>query len=564
MKNNKMTIGIYIRVSTDKQAQEGYSLDAQREEGTKEAYRLFGENIDIKYYVDEGISAKKIAGRKDLLRMMQDVENGHIQVVITYKVSRLSRSLHDSLKLADKITKANVRFISIKEGEYGTAHLNLQFNILASVAQYQREELAENVQLGMSQRAREGHWNGGIVLGYKNVEKKLVVVPEEAEIIQLIFDKYANQGWGTKKIANYLNQIGKRTKKGKHFSIVSVSTILDNPVYKGYIRFNQVIDWENKRRKGKNPDYILAKGIHEAIVDEDTWERAKALRKMRATGTPRQYSGKFPLTSLAKCPDCGSYMTSVYGAKRKNGTKARYYACGQYHNKGKTVCNPNLINADWLEKAVFERLKNVLSSDVMIEQITERINAQMKKHPNFTEQSKEMETFKKRLAELELRKKRIQEAFEMGSDLFTPEEAKERMDEIRTEISEAQNELFKLQQNETNNHTAMKPVSPEFIKNQLGEFLELADHLEPLEFRDLLVASIKKIEATKKELKNIHFSFIAHLPENAKNPLTDSALHTASKSQSLLLRGLYFTSNHYLFMIRFPLNNPKTPINLLN
>ncbi|BAQ09408.1 site-specific DNA recombinase [Bacillus sp. OxB-1] len=317
------------------------------------------------------------------------------------------------------------------------------------------------------------------------------------------------------------------------------------------------------RRKGKNPDYILAKGIHEAIVDEDTWERAKALRKMRATGTPRQYSGNFPLTSLAKCPDCGSYMTSVYGAKRKNGTKARYYACGQYHNKGRTVCNPNLINADWLEKAVFERLENVLSSDVMIDQITERINAQMKQHPNSTKKTKEMEAFKKCLSELEIRKKRIQEAFEMGSDLFTPTEAKERMDKIQTETSEIQNELFKLQQNETNNQTAMKPVSPEFVKNQLGEFLELADHLEPLEFRDLLIASIERIKATKKELKNIHFSFIAHLTENAKNPLSDSALHTASKSQSLLLRGLYFTSNHYLFVIRFTPHNPKPSIYLL-
>lgn len=188
----------------------------------------------------------------------------------------------------------------------------------------------------------------------------------------------------------------------------------------------------------------------------------------------------------------------------------------------------------------------------MIEQITERINAQMKQHPNFTEQTKEMEAFKKRLSELELRKKQIQEAFEMGSDLFTPIEAKERMDEIRTETSEIQNELFKLQQNETNNQTTMKPVAPEFVKHQLQEFLELADHLEPLEFHDLLVASIERIEATKRKRKNIHFSFITHLPENAKNPLSDSALHTATKSsQSILLRGLKFPQNHYLFMIRF-------------
>ncbi|WP_363551647.1 recombinase family protein [Caldifermentibacillus hisashii] len=79
---------------------------------------------------------------------------------MTYKVSRLSCSLSDSLKLVEEIHKEKVRFISIKEGEYGTPHVNLQFNILASVAQYQREKISENVQFGMSQRARAGKWNG--------------------------------------------------------------------------------------------------------------------------------------------------------------------------------------------------------------------------------------------------------------------------------------------------------------------------------------------------------------------------------------------------------------------
>src|SRR5699024_11945313 len=125
-----------------------------------------------------------------------------------------------------------VKFIHIKEGEYGTPHGNLQFNILSSVAQYQREELAENVKMGMTQRAREGKYNGGRVLGYSSKNKELIIAPEEAEIVKMIFDKYVNANWGTKKIANHLNKIGKRSKKNKQFAQSTINIILKNPDYK--------------------------------------------------------------------------------------------------------------------------------------------------------------------------------------------------------------------------------------------------------------------------------------------------------------------------------------------
>ncbi|SCW86734.1 Resolvase, N terminal domain [Paenibacillus tianmuensis] len=128
-----MIIGLYIRVSTDKQAQEGYSLEGQAEEGIRVAKKMFGEDIQYELYIDEGLSAKSTYKRIALKRMMNDLKSGKLSAVITYKVSRLSRSLSDSLKLVEEINSAKVRFISIKEGEYGTPHANLQFNILASV-----------------------------------------------------------------------------------------------------------------------------------------------------------------------------------------------------------------------------------------------------------------------------------------------------------------------------------------------------------------------------------------------------------------------------------------------
>ncbi|MGX1447691.1 site-specific DNA recombinase [Bacillus sp. 153480037-1] len=557
----KKVIGIYIRVSTRMQVEDGFSLDAQKLECTQVAQRIFGQDIEVNYYVDEGISAKSTDKRLELQRMMKGVKHKNLNAVITYKASRLSRSLSDSLKLVEDIHNAKVRFISVKEGEYGTPHGNLQFNILVSVAQYQREELSENVQSGMSQRAREGKLNGGSVLGYRSVEKELVIITEEAETVKMIFDKFVHEGWGTKKIANYLNSIGMKTKKKKNFTVTSVSIILDNPLYKGYVRFNQVTNWEKDRRKGKNENYIIAKGTHKSIVDEETWEKAKEIRKRRATGTPRQYSGTFPLTSIAKCPECGSYMTSLYGAKRKDGTKKRYYVCGQYHNSGKSVCNPNTVCADYLENAVFERLIKTIQSDSLIEMLTQRINEQIQQHPNASTSSSDLVLLQKQLSELEAKKGQIQSLIE--AEVYTIDEAKDRMNDIRTKINNIK-ELIENQRKETPDpNMTIKPVTADLIRQQIKEFLQLKDLLSPIEFRQLLVASIEKIDISNKELDHIHFSFIAYLPESEKD-LKDPSLHSLSKTTPIILRGLYFKSNHYLFVIRFPPHNPKRPINLLH
>lgn len=563
MINEIKAVGLYIRVSTTKQAELGFSLEGQKDEGVQYAYKLFGDNINLTYYVDKGISAKSTSSRHELNRMMHDVKKGKLDAIITYKVSRLSRNLSDSLSLVEEIHNSSVKFISIKEGQYGTPHGNLQFNILSSVAQYQREELAENVKMGMTQRAKEGKFNGGKVLGYRSKNKELTIVPDEAEIIKMIFGKYVNENWGTKKIANHLNKIGKRTKNNKEFAQSTVNIILKNPVYKGYIRFNQVVDWEKKRRKGTNPNHIIVKGVHQPIIDVETWDKANAMMKKRSTGTPRQYTGNFPLTSIAKCPECGSYMTSMYGSKRKDGSKLRYYVCGRYHNGGKAVCNPNTVNADKIEQSVYERLTKALQSESIINAITKNINEKIAKQYTNDDNSKETRMINKRISELESQKKMIQDDAMTGSGFYTPQEAKVRIAELRVEINDLKDSLAKLQSNQVANDNMVKEVRADFIRTQLQEFLDLKERLDIMEFRQLLVASIKKVELSNKKLKDIQFSFIAHIPESSRSP-GDSSLHNMiTKSSPLILRGLYFKENRYLFVVRFPPINPKPPIHLL-
>src|SRR5690606_9017621 len=113
------------------------------------------------------------------------------------------------------------------------------------------------VKMGMTERAKQGKYNGGIVLGYDAVNKELIINEDEAHIVRTIFN-FAEQDMGLKAITRRLNEMGYRTKKGNPFSTLSVKNILNNPIYIGKIRFNQLENWAEKRRSGKNTDYILS------------------------------------------------------------------------------------------------------------------------------------------------------------------------------------------------------------------------------------------------------------------------------------------------------------------
>ena len=169
---------------------------------------------------------------------------------------------------------------------------------------------------------------------------------------------------------------------------------------------------------------------------------------------------------------------------------------------------------------------------------------------------KETSIIKKRIAELESQKKMIQDDAMTGSGFYTHQEAKERIAELRVEINDLKDSLVKLQSNLEAKDNMIKEVSTDFIREQLKEFLELKDRLDVMEFRQLLVASIKRIDVSNKKLKDIQFSFIAHIPES-RSP-SDSSLHNMVTNNSpIILRGLYFKENRYLFVVRFTVLNIK-------
>lgn len=228
--------------------------------------------------------------------------------------------------------------------------------MLVSIAKFERNQLAENVKLGMMQKASKGEWNGGTILGYDVVEGPLVVNAAEKVLVNRIFELYT-LGKGLTAIANQLNKEGYKTKNGNPHSIGSIRTIIHNPTYIGKIRWGQVDKWSKKRRKGKK-DPLLVDGQHEAIISIDLWNRAQELIEQKVTTPSRQFTGKFLLAGALKCPQCGVAMvgtnhnrTLATGEKNNISSMCvgtsieKVLACAPAPWSGRTRSNSKLVNA---------------------------------------------------------------------------------------------------------------------------------------------------------------------------------------------------------------------------
>jgi site-specific DNA recombinase len=371
-----------VRVSTEEQADEGFSIQAQLQ--TLRTNAKLHQYIIHDEYVDEGISGKSINNRPELNRLLSDAKKGLFEEVIVWKVNRISRSMSDLLNIADKLEANGIAFKSFSE-PFDTSNAAGKFlmQMMGAVAELERNTIVDNVKMGMKQRAQQGKWNGGAALGYKSVEiegstnrkrkeTKLIVVEQEAAIVQFIFKKYEN-GQGLRSIANELNHMGHKTKRGRAFSVTTIKGILSNPLYIGKIRFNKQQDWNTKRRKGTNPSPIIVDGEHEAIIGQELWNKVLARYANANKHPPRVYYGSFPFTGVMRCPQCGHGMVAQRATRKSKKTGeikyTPYYQCGQFANKGTAVCRANSVRLDYAHEEIMSRLKQILLHPQLVDDV---------------------------------------------------------------------------------------------------------------------------------------------------------------------------------------------------
>ena len=274
-KVQKTRVAIYTRKSVEEGLDmEFNSLDAQRE--AAEAYvmsqRANGWYALPKHYDDAGFSGGNTK-RPALKELLADCRAGMVDIVIVYKIDRLSRNLCDFLELTKLFEKYSVSFVSVtQEINTSTSSGRMMLNILATFSQYEREIIAERIRDKFAASKKKGMWMGGCVpLGYRVENRKLIVVPEEAEVVQMIFERYIDLQ-SPIQLALELNMKGYRTKKGKRWNQRNMFHILRNCTYVGMIPY-------------KGESYP---GEHEAIIDRETWDAVQRFLGSRQTKDPRQ------------------------------------------------------------------------------------------------------------------------------------------------------------------------------------------------------------------------------------------------------------------------------------
>ncbi|MCM3206537.1 recombinase family protein [Paenibacillus illinoisensis] len=401
-------------MSTEEQTK-GYSINAQLEE--LRAYAASQQLTIYREYIDAGYSGKSIGERPAMQELLSDTAQRRFSTVITWKLNRLTRSHIDQLRIFAIFKKEQINYVSLTEQfDYSTPQGAFALQMLGSIAQLEREQIAENVRLGLQKRSQQGLWNSGNnVLGYEwisrtGIEPHVRIVPFEAELVRMIFEKYRN-GNGLRSITSQLNNAGYMTKRNRLFSTAGVRGILTNVNYIGYIRYTAHQKFSDETNESKQ----IIQGTQKPIISMELWNEVQKLLKQRSQSKTKFISRNYPLTGLMKCPLCGNGMVPARNRSMRNNKSIRmnhYYACGKYRNKGSSVCKPNYIPALTIESAIFHRLQQMLLENTFLNKIVTRVNRLNRN--TYEKQLKQLETTKIELRKLEKQQQRCFELFEEG------------------------------------------------------------------------------------------------------------------------------------------------------
>ena len=360
----KIRCAIYTRKSSeDGLEQEFNSLDAQRlsAENFIASQASKGWVAMPDQYNDGGYSGGNL-DRPALKRLLKDIEERKIDCVVVYKIDRLTRSLFDFQKIIEVFDQNNVSFVSVTQS-FNTCDSmgRLMLNVLLSFAQYERELTGERIRDKFEASCQKGMWMGGYIpIGYDLKDRKLIINEDEAKIIRILFKIFIKTTSVTDTFRE-LNNLGFKTKtwisrsetlhRGERFNQASVRRILTNELYFGKIN-----------HKGK-----IYEGQHDAIIDEDTWNKAQDIllgRQVKVLIPSSRISAVPLLKGLMNCGVCGSKMTPTYTTKQ--GRKYRYYICQAKFKGNNEECQVGRIPANEAEELVTNQILNILQKPEMI------------------------------------------------------------------------------------------------------------------------------------------------------------------------------------------------------
>ena len=344
MDNERKVAGVYIRVSTEDQAREGFSLGEQ-EEKLLQLCKFKGLDV-YKVYKDAGISAKDMEHRPQFQEMLKDMKEGKLNYIVAYKLDRITRSVRDLEELISVLEQYNC-FLLCDRDDVNTSTANGRFfvRMLTVLSQLEIEIVSERTKFGLNGAIKSGHIPGQRPFGYKSAEDKRMVIDNATRpYVEKIFDMYL-EGKSFQQIANYFKENNIYPKK--NWKDTTIQKIIDNKIYMG--------DYEQYKRIGKqeNLEPIVYMNVVEPIISRAKWEECQRQkeRNQRTYTRDRIYT----FFQRLKCPNCSRIMK----CKGSGGTKRKYmyYTCEHCHIN---------FNEDHVEHLLRDFIYDLLEYDMAV------------------------------------------------------------------------------------------------------------------------------------------------------------------------------------------------------
>ena len=351
-----MRVATYTRISTDEEHQP-FSLDAQADR--LDSYVRSQDGWEVVRRFTDQMSGSSLE-RPQLQRAIAEARLGRFDLLLVYRVDRLSRSVRGLAQVLEDLDESKVVFRSATEPfDTGSPAGRMMVQMLGVFAEFERATIIDRVIAGMERKAARGGWLGGTIpFGYRRNPKTDVLEPEESEapLVPVIFDLYVNKRLGCRAVANWLNERGHRTREGRLWSHMTTLTVLRNEAYLGRVNFR---------------DRVYP-ATHPGLIVESTLRAAKALLAERGENYSRRRSNPsdYLLGGLLTCGLCGSKFIGT--SARGNRYQYRYYTCHRRNRYGLAGCPSERLPAEELDRAILGAMLETYSdSDVVTKALEE-------------------------------------------------------------------------------------------------------------------------------------------------------------------------------------------------
>lgn len=469
----KLRVCFYARVSTDKDEQL-HSLQSQ--------ISFFNDYISkvsnwefVGSYIDEGISGTRVNKREEFLKMTRDAKRHKFDLILTKEISRFSRNTLDSIKYTQELLSSGVGVYFLNDNiNTILPDSELRLTLMSSIAQDEVRKLSERVSFGMKRSI-----DNGVVLGSSNIygyikdKGRLVIDEEQAEMIKIIFDRYANTTDGLSKVSRYLFSLGYKSRTGKRIDTTILTRIIENPKYKGYYcgHKSKVLDYRTKQKKRLNEsDWIVYKDYNNVppIVSEELWDKANIKLKQRQDSFANRainkkvfqnrytYSGKI----YCGCHNLTYHRSSA--GKRKNNP---VWECQVYRKESLKGCsNPRVfeLELDEVFKDIFSKLLKKRNN------ILDEIVDECKNYLEINNNEIEIKNIESKLLLLNNKKDKLLEL--VMEEYLSKDDYKKQVDLINEELNICRFKINELQSNKKDKNYIENKINE--IKNTLEKSLD--------------------------------------------------------------------------------------------